>query len=72
MWGWSDEMRPAATEIFEQLTPWLIGLADKLRRVLDDQLSDDDRVMMLRAAAADVEMVWRCVARHAGNDEVAS
>ncbi len=51
-----------SAEIFEQMTPWLIGLADKLRRALEEPLSEAERAMFLRAAAADVELVWRYLA----------
>lgn len=63
--GEMKSVESGAASIFERTAPWLIGLADKLRRVRDGQLSDADSAMMLRAAAADVELVWRYLAARA-------
>ena len=44
--------------LLEPMTPWLAGLADKLRRMLDCRLSEQEKVILLRAAAADVDLLW--------------
>ena len=62
-----DSTQKIAREIFDELTPRLIGIADKLRRVIEDPLPRNvgARAMLLRAAAEDLESLWRYIAGRA-------